>query len=184
MAVVYVIGPWLEAPGLRGLEAAVTLAYPIADILILALIGAVVAVVGLRADRLLVLTCVVLANKAVGDLLLTAEQADGGYVPGGPLDLLWIGNAVLITAAAVYLPGPVRLRAADATGTGWRAVSCRSPAPGPPWSSWAWSGGTSGSAWASCAPSGASSLRWPAPRSPCPSCGRCTTPAAWPRRTS
>jgi diguanylate cyclase len=122
VAVVFGIGPWLETPGLSGLAAAVTLAYPIADVLILALVGAVVAVVGLRADRLLVLTCVVLANKSVGDLLLTAEQADGGYVPGGPLDLLWIGNAVLIAAAAVYLPGPVRLRVADATGTSWRAV--------------------------------------------------------------
>jgi len=123
VAVVVVIGPWLETPGLSGLAATVTLAYPVADVLILGLVGAMVALVGLRADLLLVLTCTVLANKAVGDLLLTAQLAAGGYVPGGPLDLIWIANAVLISAAAVLAPRPVRPDEVDGTGASWRSAA-------------------------------------------------------------
>ncbi|TKJ20679.1 hypothetical protein A6V29_08560 [Blastococcus sp. CCUG 61487] len=123
VAVVYGIGPWLATDGLDGLATAVTLAYPIADVLVLALVGAVIAMVGLRIDRLLAVACVVLANKAVGDLLLMAMLADGEYVPGGPLELLWILNAVLICAVAVFPPRPVRPPATDTSGTSWRAVT-------------------------------------------------------------
>ncbi|MGY1720272.1 diguanylate cyclase domain-containing protein [Blastococcus sp. SYSU DS0552] len=108
---VTVLDPAVGAPGMSGFGVAVNLAYPVADVLLLALVGAVLAMIGHRADLVLTIVCVIVAVKFAGDLLLAREQAFGGYVPGGPLDLLWMVNASL-TAAGASLTRP-RRRAPD-----------------------------------------------------------------------
>ncbi|MCF6734367.1 GGDEF domain-containing protein [Blastococcus sp. KM273129] len=104
---VAVLDPDVAAPGMSGLGVAVNLAYPVADVVLLALVGAVLAMIGHRADLVLSTVCLIVAVKFAGDLLLAREQAAGGYVPGGPLDLLWMVNASL-TAAGAWLTRPRR----------------------------------------------------------------------------
>ncbi|MGY2004128.1 diguanylate cyclase domain-containing protein [Blastococcus sp. SYSU DS1024] len=104
---VAVLDPSVGAPGMSDLGVAVNLAYPVADVLLLALVGAVLAMIGHRADLVLTTVCLIVAVKFAGDLLLAQAQAAGGYVPGGPLDLLWMVNASL-TAAGAWLTKPRR----------------------------------------------------------------------------
>ncbi|MGY1724684.1 diguanylate cyclase domain-containing protein [Blastococcus sp. SYSU DS0533] len=101
------LDPGVGAPGMSDLAVAVNLAYPVADVVLLALVGAVLAMIGHRADLVLTTVCLIVAVKFAGDLLLAQQQAAGGYVPGGPLDLLWMVNASL-TAAGAWLTRPRR----------------------------------------------------------------------------
>jgi diguanylate cyclase (GGDEF)-like protein len=117
------ITPAVTAPHLDALATAANLAYPVADVLLLALLGAVPAVLGARIDGVVAVLCVVLTSKLVGDVLLAAAQAGDGYEPGGPLDLTWMANAVL-TAAAAAAARPRRYgRAAPAAAVGWHALA-------------------------------------------------------------
>ena len=117
------ITPAVTAPHLDALVTAANLAYPVADVLLLALLGAVPAVLGARIDGVVAVLCVVLTSKLVGDVLLAAAQAGDGYEPGGPLDLTWMANAVL-TAAAAAAARPRRYgRAAPAAAVGWHALA-------------------------------------------------------------
>jgi diguanylate cyclase (GGDEF)-like protein len=120
----FVLAPSLS---MAGLEAnAATLTYPVADVLLLALVAAVIAVRGLHGDRTMLLVSLAFLFKLVGDVLLTRAQAQGGYVLGGPTDLCWVGAALLTGAAAVLaLPrrdyeDPSRDLGAR---TGWRTLA-------------------------------------------------------------
>jgi diguanylate cyclase len=109
----------LDAPAL-----AATYAYPVADVLLLALLGAVMAILGLRGDLALVLLCGILGSKLLGDLLLTAAQAGNGYVAGGPIDLTWMANAVFTGLAAnAARPRDAVRSPAPTARTGWRVVT-------------------------------------------------------------
>jgi diguanylate cyclase len=117
------ITPTVTAPHLDALATAANLAYPVADVLLLALLGAVPAVLGARIDGVVAVLCVVLTSKLVGDVLLAAAQAGDGYEPGGPLDLTWMANAVL-TAAVAAAARPRRYgRGAPAAAAGWHALA-------------------------------------------------------------
>ncbi|TFV79171.1 sensor domain-containing diguanylate cyclase [Blastococcus sp. CT_GayMR19] len=116
------ITPAITAPHLDALATAANLAYPVADVLLLALLGAVPAVLGARIDGVVAVLCVILASKLVGDVLVAAAQAGDGYEPGGPIDLMWMANAVL-TAAAAAAARPRRYSwASPAAGPGWHAL--------------------------------------------------------------
>jgi hypothetical protein len=69
------ITPAVTSPRLDALATAANLAYPVADVLLLALLGAVLAVLGARIDGVVAVLCVVLTSKLVGDVLLAAAQA-------------------------------------------------------------------------------------------------------------
>jgi diguanylate cyclase len=116
------ITPAVTAPHLDALATAANLAYPVADVLLLALLGAVPAVLGARVDGVVAVLCVVLTSKLVGDVLLAAAQAGDGYEPGGPLDLTWMANAVL-TAAAAAAARPRRYGPVAGEAVGWRALA-------------------------------------------------------------
>jgi diguanylate cyclase (GGDEF)-like protein len=116
------IGPAVTAPHLTGLATATNLAYPVADVLLVALLAAVPAVLGVRVDRVVALVCLALGMKLVGDLLLSAAQAGDGYRPGGPIDLTWMAVAVL-TGVAAATSRPRRYGWAAPTGDlGWHAL--------------------------------------------------------------
>jgi diguanylate cyclase len=118
------IAPAVQSHDLGALATVANYAYPVADVLLLALLGAVLGVLGLRADKVIVLLCVVLGSKLLGDVLLAAAQAGDGYVIGGPLDLTWMANAVVACVAArAARPSPAAGRAPTPTSRrGWRVV--------------------------------------------------------------
>jgi diguanylate cyclase (GGDEF)-like protein len=120
----FALAPSLD---MAGLEAnAATLTYPVADVLLLALVAAVIAVRGLHHDRTMLLVSLAFVFKLIGDLLLTRAQAQGGYVIGGPTDLTWVAAALLTGLAAVL----ARTRRDDddpsrdpGARTGWRTLA-------------------------------------------------------------
>ena len=129
LGVTAVVTTFVLAPSLdmAGLEAnAATMTYPVADVLLLALLAGVIAVRGLYQDRTMLLVSLAFLAKLIGDVLLTRAQAQGGYVVGGPTDLCWVVAALLTAAAAVLARSP-RIDADD-TGdegarTGWRMLA-------------------------------------------------------------
>ena len=95
----FVLTPWLD---MAGLEAnAATLTYPVTDVLLLALVAAVIAIRGLHSDRTMLLLSLAFVFKLIGDVLLTRAQAQGTFVLAGPIDLCWVVAALLTGAAAV-----------------------------------------------------------------------------------
>ena len=127
LGVTAVVTTFVLAPSLdmAGLEAnAATLTYPVADVLLLALLAGVIAVRGLHRDRTLLLISVAFLSKLVGDVLMTRAQAQDGYVVGGPTDLCFVG-AALLAAAAAALARPRDEDAADDEGarTDWRTLA-------------------------------------------------------------
>jgi diguanylate cyclase (GGDEF)-like protein len=97
------------------IEVAVTLAYPLADIAMLAMVVGVVALTGWRPGRTWSLLLAGLAALVVADIAFTLQWA-GGALPGGT----WVEPVYLISAvcmgAAVWQPGA----AADITSSGER----------------------------------------------------------------
>jgi diguanylate cyclase len=76
------------------------LAYPVADVVLLALLVAVGAILGMRGDRTLVLVGAAIGATLVGDIVYLDLTITGGYVEGGVLDLTWLTAMVLTTMAA------------------------------------------------------------------------------------
>jgi diguanylate cyclase (GGDEF)-like protein len=76
------------------------LAYPLADVVLLALLVAVSAILGVRRDQaLLLLGGGIVANLA-GDIVYLDLATTGHYVEGGPLDLTWLVGVLLMAVAA------------------------------------------------------------------------------------
>lgn len=123
-AVTFLIAPSLDLAGLE--PSATTLTYPVADVLLLALLGAVIAVMGLQGDRGLLLLAGAMLFKVAGDVLFSRAEALGGYVVGGPIDLAWVG-ACLLGATGAHLARPQRqgTRADEGLHSqiGWRVLA-------------------------------------------------------------
>jgi hypothetical protein len=102
-------------------QVATDLVYPLADLVLLALVVAVFAVTRWRSGRAFGLLGAALAVAAVADGWFLYAQSTNTYVDGQPLDSLWLVAALLIAWAAWQpMPG--------------RAPSCghRGPGPGEP----------------------------------------------------
>ena len=84
-------------------QVATNLAYPIADLMLLALLAGTVLLTGLRVDRGMATMCGGIVLFVVADSIFLLEDAGGGYVEGGPLDILW-PSAVALIAASSLLP--------------------------------------------------------------------------------
>src|SRR4051812_20951661 len=76
----------------RGSVQAVDISWPAGDVLLLALLVAVGAIVGVRRDRALVAIAAALACVALGDVQQFVRSADGSYTDGGPLDFAWLAG--------------------------------------------------------------------------------------------
>ncbi len=103
----------------------VSLAYPIADVLLLALLVAVGAILGVRSDRTLVLAGLGVLANLVGDVAYLDLAPAGLYTEGGPLDLSWLCAVGLMAAAAhsantAPRPAPPALTGAR---VGWRVLA-------------------------------------------------------------
>jgi diguanylate cyclase (GGDEF)-like protein len=80
---------------------AATVAYPVADLLLLVLVVGALTIVGRAGGLVLWLLGAGLAALVLTDAVYAAELAAGRYVAGGPLDLGWLIGRVCFTAAAV-----------------------------------------------------------------------------------
>jgi signal transduction histidine kinase len=97
---VFLIVPYVRSPGLSLPERLVAIAYPLGDVILLA--------VALRlwrtgshtpASRLLTIGLVALL---VGDTVYGLSQLTGGWTAGSPLDLIWVGYYLGLGAAALH----------------------------------------------------------------------------------
>ena len=107
----------LESGG--GLADAVTLAYPILDMVQLAFLGGVLLLVGWKLERTWALMALALAVMPVADTAYSIQVANGGYADGSLTDFLWPLGAVLIALAAWLRPH----RGTAHEGSRWRSVA-------------------------------------------------------------
>ena len=90
----------LSTTGGSALVVATNLAYPLADLLLLALVVAMFGLTGWRFDATWALVALGFAVFAIADSLYLYETAAGTYVEGGPLDVGWPAALVLIACSA------------------------------------------------------------------------------------
>jgi signal transduction histidine kinase len=98
---IFLIVPYVRAPDLTLMQRLVSIAYPVADVLLLAVAirlwrpGSVKNVASLMLT--LCLSALLISDTAYGLSQLTI-----GWVPGGALDLIWIAYAVGLGATALH----------------------------------------------------------------------------------
>ena len=80
------------------------LSYPIGDIVLLALLVFVFAVSGWRPGRAWLLIGAALLLNTIGDGVYLYTSANGTYVEGGVLDVLWPASLILVALAAWQAP--------------------------------------------------------------------------------
>ncbi|MBV8220835.1 MAG: diguanylate cyclase [Solirubrobacterales bacterium] len=89
---------------------ATTLAYPVGDMILLAIVMCVLGLSGWRPGRAWLLLGIGLVLWAAADTSYAYANADGTYVVGGWLDSMWLASAVVTGAAAWQPPRSIRLR--------------------------------------------------------------------------
>jgi diguanylate cyclase (GGDEF)-like protein/PAS domain S-box-containing protein len=101
--------------GVAGTSSAVatTLAYPVADLLLVALVVNAVALRGWRMNRMWWLLAGGFVVSAVADTLWTSQTALNAYVSGNMIDTLWPTAVLLLALAAWQVPSeaPAEVRA-------------------------------------------------------------------------
>ena len=95
-----VFEPVVHAAEGRPLAVATNLAYPIFDLVVVAMIVAVLALRGWRIDRTWALLGAGVVSFWVADSVYLVQTANGTYTTGGPYDAGWWLGLVLISAAA------------------------------------------------------------------------------------
>jgi diguanylate cyclase (GGDEF)-like protein len=95
-----VFQPIVDATSGGPAEIAVNLAYPVGDLLLLALVVAVFGLNGWRPDPVWLLLGGGLAFTAVADGVYLVQSATDEYVQGTTLDIAWPASALLVAIAA------------------------------------------------------------------------------------
>jgi two-component system, cell cycle response regulator len=90
----------ISTTGGSALVVATNLAYPLADLLLLAFVVAIFGLTDWRVDRTWGLVAGGLAVLAIADSVYLYETAVGTYVEGGTLDVAWPAALVLIACSA------------------------------------------------------------------------------------
>ena len=122
LGVAFLIGPYLHPVDGRPAVALINLAMPVMDVLLLALLVAVGAILGLRMDRSLGSVIVALLLVLTGDVVLFARTVDGTYVDGGPTELLWLAG-ICFAALAAHGARPRPARDAEHSRVGLRLLA-------------------------------------------------------------
>jgi diguanylate cyclase len=122
VAVALLLAPALETSDGDTAAVLTNLAYPTGDVVLLALLVAVGAILGVRRDRTLLLLGAGMVANLVGDVIFLDLNATGTYVEGGPLDLTWLVAAALLALAA-HTSRPVVPGRATRTRVGWRVLA-------------------------------------------------------------
>jgi two-component system cell cycle response regulator len=106
------LGVALLGPALSDLDAGQTtatltnLAYPLADLLLIAVIAGAAGMIGRSLDRSLGLLLVAFAAVGLADALSLYLEATGGYSDVHPIDALWLLGAAILILAAWASPEP------------------------------------------------------------------------------
>jgi diguanylate cyclase (GGDEF)-like protein len=100
-----VFHPVLESTGGNTAAVATNLAYPLGDVILLALIVGALGLSGWRASRAWLLISVGLGCFALSDSLYLVRIANGTYEYGSFVDLGWVAASVLVAWASVIRPG-------------------------------------------------------------------------------
>ena len=114
-----VLEPVLSTTGGAKLGVLTNLAYPLFDLLLLALVVGVIALNGWRLDRTWLLTAAGFAAFGVADSVYLYQAAAGTYVEGRLVDVGWVLAPVLLACAAW---SPVR-RIAEVRAEGWPTLT-------------------------------------------------------------
>ena len=123
VAAALLLAPALQLTDGDAATVVTNLAYPVADVVLLALLVGVTAVLGVRRDRTLVLLGLGIAATLLGDIVYLDLASSGSYVEGGPLDLTWlVAMALVAVAAHLSRPGRVADRERQSR-TGWRVLA-------------------------------------------------------------
>jgi len=98
---VFLLDPYVQAPGLSQLVKAVSAAYPLSDLLVLAVAVRLVVGTGTRPPAFYLLAggLLTLLGTDTGYVLL---QLNGAYQSGGPIDSGWMLACLLLGAAALH----------------------------------------------------------------------------------
>ncbi|WP_245160125.1 EAL domain-containing protein [Blastococcus sp. CT_GayMR20] len=124
VSVAVLLGPALEMTEGEPAVVATSLAYPIADVVLLALLVAVGAILGVRRDRTLLLLAAGIVANLVGDIVFLDLATQDVYVEGGALDLTWLGGVALMALAAhMGRPGPSGPVPLPSARVGWRVIA-------------------------------------------------------------
>jgi len=91
-------------------------AYPVADLLLLAVAVAAIAVLGRVAGASWCLLCASFVTFFLTDTLYAEGMANGTYVGGGPIDAGWLLARLLLVAAALVSLRPRESRTVDLEG--------------------------------------------------------------------
>ncbi len=112
------IGPVMESTGGDLLPVLTDLAYPLADVLLLALVIGTFALSGWRPGRSWSMIGVALVGVALADGVFLYQAASGTYVEGSLLDAAWPAATLLLGFAAWVKPEPVVSQRLE----GWRTL--------------------------------------------------------------
>jgi diguanylate cyclase len=125
VAVALLLGPALALTDGSPAAVVTSLAYPLADVLLLAVLVAVGAILGLRGDRTVLLLAAGIACNLAGDIVYLNLATRGIYVEGGPLDLTWLVGVLLMALAARGGSAPADTRpVGEVTArVGWRVLA-------------------------------------------------------------
>ena len=135
------------------------LSYPLGDIVLLALLVFVFAVSGWRPGRAWLLIGAALLLNAIGDGIYLYSSANGTYVEGGMLDVLWPASLILVALSAWQAPagpraGGLERRALFAGPAAWdcSAWACSRTRRSLTSIRWRWCSPRARSSWCSRAP--------------------------------
>jgi diguanylate cyclase (GGDEF)-like protein/PAS domain S-box-containing protein len=103
---IFLINPYVQDPTMPVLEKAISIAYPLYDVFILATVARLLSTV--RLTPTVALLGVGAAGLLVGDVVYGLSQLSTGWTTGGAVDLLWIAFYAFWGAAALH-PSMVRL---------------------------------------------------------------------------
>jgi two-component system cell cycle response regulator len=95
--------PGLLASHASGVRAALSISYPLADVLLIGVAVVMLALGGWRGCRTFATIALGFMVMAVADVVYLFQEAHGGYVVGTPLDTLWL-LAALILAFGAWQP--------------------------------------------------------------------------------
>ncbi|MDK3255883.1 putative bifunctional diguanylate cyclase/phosphodiesterase [Blastococcus capsensis] len=130
VGVAFLLGPYLDGSSGVLLPMA-QLAWPAADVVLMATLVAVGAILGVNVDRTLLLSTAAMGFVLLGDLLFFWATVHGTAADGDPLELAWL-TGIALTALAAHsarpdsLPGsaPAENRATDGRArVGWRLLA-------------------------------------------------------------
>ena len=103
---VYVLAPYAKASDVSLRDRLVSLAYPIGDVILLAVAARLAAARGARPASFWWMIAF-LASTMAGDSISLVLSLTGSYQPGGPIDSLWLLGYLALGAAVLHPSAPV-----------------------------------------------------------------------------